>query len=33
VKASEADLAAHTRQLDLIEKSAEDGAVWSKLER
>ncbi|MDP6674720.1 MAG: DNA polymerase III subunit epsilon [Gammaproteobacteria bacterium] len=33
LKATEADLAAHVRQLDLIEQSSEDGAVWPKLER
>jgi len=32
VKATETELAAHAQQLDLIEKSADDGALWRKLD-
>jgi len=32
VKATEAELAEHAQQLDLIEKSADDGALWRKLD-
>ncbi len=32
LRATEADLKAHAHQLDLIDQSAEDGAVWRKLD-
>ncbi len=32
LRATEAELEAHTRQLDLIEQSADEGAVWRKLD-
>jgi len=32
MKATEAEVEAHVRQLDLIEKSADDGAIWRKLD-
>ena len=32
VKATDAELAAHTQQLDLIEKNAENGVLWRKLD-
>jgi DNA polymerase-3 subunit epsilon len=33
LKATEAEIEAHTRQLDLIDRSADDGAIWLKPDR